>query len=304
MNIEVFQEFAELARRLNFNETARELHMSQSALSKHIQALELEYGAPLFRRDKNHVELTAEGTTLIEYAQDIWKTYTASVARVREVEQSRPLRAGGLLLNPSEHGAVTRLIAYMETHGAPRKITLVTPANLYADEELFRVASGSLDCTLGFGLSAAATIPESVEVDLLRRVPIGVVAPSGSEFANMDEVPVERLSGSTLIQMTGPYFTPAWRVLNSLLQERGVAFKTKPVGVSWSYEYVGLDLTSGVLLLPKGEFDQVFGAEQGVRWVPINDVEFAFPLEVAYKADRRDPSLRIIIEGLHEVYGA
>ena len=42
MNIEYFQEFVELAQRLNYREAAARLNMSQSALSKHVKALEAE----------------------------------------------------------------------------------------------------------------------------------------------------------------------------------------------------------------------------------------------------------------------
>jgi len=58
MNIEYFQEFVELAQRLNYREAAARLNMSQSALSKHVKALEAEYGTKLLNRDRNSVALT------------------------------------------------------------------------------------------------------------------------------------------------------------------------------------------------------------------------------------------------------
>ena len=75
MNIEYFQEFVELAQRLNYREAAARLNMSQSALSKHVKALEAEYGTKLLDRDRNSVALTPTGAMLVEYAQYIWSTY-------------------------------------------------------------------------------------------------------------------------------------------------------------------------------------------------------------------------------------
>jgi LysR family glycine cleavage system transcriptional activator len=56
--------FDAAARHLSFTNAARELHVSQAAISRHVRALEEDFGRPLFRRLHRQVELTAPGKRL------------------------------------------------------------------------------------------------------------------------------------------------------------------------------------------------------------------------------------------------
>lgn len=75
-HIEEFRRVAELG---SFTLAARELHMTQSALSKHVAALERELSIDLFVRDKNGISLTPEGKIL--YQQSV--NFTRFLANLR-----------------------------------------------------------------------------------------------------------------------------------------------------------------------------------------------------------------------------
>lgn len=75
-HIEEFRRVAELG---SFTLAARELHMTQSALSKHVAALERELSVDLFTRDKNGIALTPEGKIL--YQQSV--NFTRFLANLR-----------------------------------------------------------------------------------------------------------------------------------------------------------------------------------------------------------------------------
>lgn len=75
-HIEEFRRVAELG---SFTLAARELHMTQSALSKHVAALERELSVDLFTRDKNGITLTREGK--IFYEQSV--NFTRFLANLR-----------------------------------------------------------------------------------------------------------------------------------------------------------------------------------------------------------------------------
>ncbi|MBV8500838.1 MAG: LysR family transcriptional regulator [Paucibacter sp.] len=81
--------FEAVARHLSFRVASEELHLTQSAVSRQIQALEEEIGATLFLRGTRHVELTADGQTLLA-------AVTASLPRldqaVRQIRQRRGRR--------------------------------------------------------------------------------------------------------------------------------------------------------------------------------------------------------------------
>jgi DNA-binding transcriptional LysR family regulator len=71
METEHLREFVTLAKYGSFTNAARELHLTQSALSKHIAALEREFDADLFVRDRGGAKLTRAGATLLEKALQI-----------------------------------------------------------------------------------------------------------------------------------------------------------------------------------------------------------------------------------------
>lgn len=68
MHIEQLDEFIVLAKLLNFSSAAEALCLSQSALSKHIAAMERDLGFPLLERGRP-LRLTPEGELFLRCAQ-------------------------------------------------------------------------------------------------------------------------------------------------------------------------------------------------------------------------------------------
>ncbi len=60
--------FLTLCRTMHYGRAAEELNLSQPAVSKHIQSLEEEYGAPLFNYANRRLSKTRQGELLEQYA--------------------------------------------------------------------------------------------------------------------------------------------------------------------------------------------------------------------------------------------
>ena len=75
--------FEAVARHLNFRAASDELALTQSAVSRQIQALEQDIGAPLFLRHTRAVELTAAGAELLAAVNGSLPRLDASVQRIR-----------------------------------------------------------------------------------------------------------------------------------------------------------------------------------------------------------------------------
>ena len=71
MHIEYLEEFIELAQCLSFTEAARRCNVTQPALSKHLAALERDFGATLVNRNRHSVELSQAGNALLQDAVPI-----------------------------------------------------------------------------------------------------------------------------------------------------------------------------------------------------------------------------------------
>lgn len=81
--------FEAVARHLNFRLAAEELHLTQSAISRQIQGLEDEIGAPLFLRGTRHVELTNAGAALLRAVAPLLDWLDATVRQIRQARGRR-----------------------------------------------------------------------------------------------------------------------------------------------------------------------------------------------------------------------
>lgn len=67
--------FHTVAKRLNFTKAAEELFITQPAVTKHIKELENHFKVKLFDRNGSKIQLTAAGTTLLQYVEQIFSIY-------------------------------------------------------------------------------------------------------------------------------------------------------------------------------------------------------------------------------------
>lgn len=81
--------FEAAARRLSFTEAAQELNVTQSAISRHVRALEQDVGHTLFVRMHRAVTLTDAGR---KFAQDLSAGFLGIHRAVQAVRGSRPQR--------------------------------------------------------------------------------------------------------------------------------------------------------------------------------------------------------------------
>lgn len=85
--------FLMLCNTMHYGRAAEELDISQPSVSKHIQALEEEYGVKLFEYRNRHLYKTREGEILEEYAISMRYNEMSLLKRLDEAPQKR-LRIG------------------------------------------------------------------------------------------------------------------------------------------------------------------------------------------------------------------
>ncbi|WDL97596.1 LysR family transcriptional regulator [Alicyclobacillus sp. ALC3] len=89
MHLESHEVFCAVVEHGSLNKTAQVLHMTQSTASRHLQAMEDEYGGLLFERSASGLTLTPLGQALYPYSRDLLSCH------VRAKEELLRLRSEG-----------------------------------------------------------------------------------------------------------------------------------------------------------------------------------------------------------------
>ena len=145
MNIESCREFIELAQCLNFTEAAGNLNITQPALSKHMLALEKEFGIELLDRGKKGVQLTEGGRILFESAGVIVNEYDKTRNTLEQLKAKRPIHVVGHMEDSdiASLASMTAMIA-RENHHA----NIVFDRNI--DDPFTLLSRESIDLFIGY----------------------------------------------------------------------------------------------------------------------------------------------------------
>src|SRR5260221_3808579 len=137
--------FVAVAERLHFGRAAAALHISQPPLSRSIRSLEARLGATLLARTRRRVELTPEGTRLLEEAKRILEQLERAVQEVGSMAggDSGGLRLGFVSL--ADYGVLPGLLKRFK---ALRPGVALQLREMLSPEQAAALAAGELD----FGL--------------------------------------------------------------------------------------------------------------------------------------------------------
>ncbi len=100
MDINQLEVLVAVAREQSFSRAADALHRTQPAVSQAIRRLEQEIGEQLFDRSSKDGTLTAAGTVLVEYAQQMLNLRHSAQGAIKELKD---LQRGKLTLSANEY---------------------------------------------------------------------------------------------------------------------------------------------------------------------------------------------------------
>ncbi|ATA24465.1 LysR family transcriptional regulator [Brenneria goodwinii] len=145
MKMQLLYEFIQLSDLLNFSRAAQKMNITQPVLSRHMKALEEQFGAELFRRDTHSVELTSTGKLLCGEARKIIQQYESSVSIVNAFTgKSRRRLTITYLGEAIQHVLVELLTQFQRNHPD----IMVECRDSELDEALFFLEDHT--CDLGF----------------------------------------------------------------------------------------------------------------------------------------------------------
>ena len=146
MELKQLQTFRVLAEELSFTKTAHRLSYAQSSISAQIQALESEFGVPLFERIGKRISLTESGKRLKHYADEILRIVDESMIAVPD--DSEP--SGTITIGSVESLCTYRLSPILGRYRSLYpKVELIFRTGLCTDLHK-AVLDGSVDAALTF----------------------------------------------------------------------------------------------------------------------------------------------------------
>ncbi|MFI6156588.1 LysR family transcriptional regulator [Kitasatospora sp. NPDC051170] len=247
--------FVAVARELHFGRAAQGLHIAQPVLSRQIRALEVEFGAQLFRRDRRSTELTDAGRQLMEDAPPLLAAAEALRRRVSRSADAgeRPRFVVGFMPGITVTAAVRALSARR-----PELVVDVVRTSWVDQAEVVR--DGRVDVSFvrlpvdGRGLRVRPMFEE----------PRVAVLPAGHRLAGAGSVSMAELGGERLLQC--PELVPEWCGLPEPQGQRRAW--PRPETVEEKLEYVAA--REGTVVLPLSV--AAFYTRPDVVRVPIEGV--------------------------------
>ncbi|MFQ5658387.1 MAG: LysR family transcriptional regulator [Candidatus Methylomirabilales bacterium] len=190
MDLDQLATFRTVAGMGSFRRAAEALHLSQPAVSKQIQALELELGERLLERGRT-VRLTLAGEVLLKYAKRM--SHMAQSAR-DEIADLQELRSGRLSVGASHSIARDVLPHLLESYRARYPHVALSIEVGWSPEIMRRVIARDLD--LGLVILVA---PGPVSPSQLTCLPLGAsevvfVAAGSAPFVKRKHLTLEDLA--------------------------------------------------------------------------------------------------------------
>lgn len=303
MNLEYLKEFVELAKRLNYTETARALMMSQPTLSKHIGQLERSLKLTLIRRDGNTLRLTNEGGALLPFAYQVLDAVDdfegkASELRIAPVPK---LTISGL----TDEGPSTEVLGFLisllsDKYGAG----CIEVKSQYNRNLIDTLEAEEVDVVYD-----PIPLDETPQDDSLVRLHVSdlhlvAIVSNDHELAARDEVALSDLKDETFAKVEGLYLSRSWGYIEQACERHGFSPKTRSSHCASVAELFSLCASLGNTALVVGSNfgDRLpAGIKPFCKVLHISDSDAAVPFFFVYRKDNDNPVLLDAVRRMAEL---
>lgn len=293
MDIRQLRYFLAVATERNFSRAAERLNMAQPPLSRQIQQLELEVGAPLFDRDARPMALTDAGRLFYEQALQVTRRMDEMKDAMRAfVNSNRPRFVIGFV-SSLLYSRLPDIIRVFRRIAPDVELHLVEMMSL---EQIAALKEGRIDVGFGRIRFDDPVIEREVlrEEKLVAALPIGHRLLTGERPIDLADLGDE----AVIVYPREPRPSYADQVL-SLLRDQGIT----PAAV---HEVRELQTALGLV-----------AAEDGVCIVPTSvhtmarrDIVFrdlaqhaVSPIIISHRRDDTSPNLTRIMRAIADLYG-
>lgn len=228
MEIDYLREFIELSRIGSFTRAASRLGVSRSTLSKHIAALEREFGVEVLERDNLHTRLTPAGHIVFNEAQSLLAAWEAAHAAVGPYRGARPMKlvVGNFVGYKPTDEMVSTVTSDMYASGVPYDIEVVDVVKSCFDMlRAHEIDFASPTFAEGMDLTGLATADLVVE-------PVVAVVSSKHPLAERDSISPEDVTGNIVWTIRDGAIRHYSECIEQLLDRKGAKPRYIPIPYS------------------------------------------------------------------------
>lgn len=215
-SIEQFREFLALSEYLNFSAAAESLFITQSALSRHIAALERELGSRLFERDTQSVSMTQAGLIFKEQIGPLVDSYDDICARLRILKAGFSSRLRISYPIYAMHDYLGPVPEMFEQANPDIKLE-------YNIGDPNTVMQNLLDDKADLAIMPHYPLPGGSKLEYRKIYPerLGILMNRDHPLAKKQEINLSDLRNETFLSIDTHYFRASWRHAMSLCKKAG-----------------------------------------------------------------------------------
>ncbi|GAB3746608.1 LysR family transcriptional regulator StgR [Amycolatopsis oliviviridis] len=267
-----------LAEELHFGRAANRLLIAQQTLSAQIGQLEQRLGVVLFIRDRRHVEVTDAGAVFVERGRRL-------LADAEDLVTALGRTALPLRIDVITEGLVTNAIAQVLRERLSGQPLEVLQGQGLAGA-LPDLAQGRLDMAFGRVNWPGMVLPKSIQHELVRLEPHGLVVPEGHPLEGRAELRMRELQAHPLLLHTSDRALD-WHNWNvELAEEFGLTHAEKLHGHGRSAANAAILAYGLPAIAPL-----TAPVPDGVVVIPVVDPVPLYPFSLLWRPDRADGAI-------------
>ena len=196
VDLDEIRTFVAIARMRGFGRAAAALHRSQPAISRRIELLEHELGAPLFERVRGGVMLTDAGAALLPYAEAMLAAARDGAEAVEELRGGNAGRISLALVGTLANASLTRLLGAFNQRYPKVRLDIQTATSQQVGELVQRGEAN-------LGLRYVVDSRPGLVSEIVAHEALVVVARAGHPLADGREHAARELAGERWVGFRG-----------------------------------------------------------------------------------------------------
>lgn len=303
MNIEYLLEYVELAKHLNFTETARLLNMTQPTLSKHISSLESELKIELFDRARGNLRLTNEGNALLPYAYKVADAQNAFVRKAKALKKKPPARlvVNGLTDEEPSTEVLGFLVSLINEADTPGFLEINADHDMLPNEALL---GNYADMVFDPVREGEPLDTDKIGILHLGDLPLVAIVGTSNPLAKHDELPLSALKDTEFLKCEGIYIDRSWCHILNACKESGFTPETRSHYCPNTAALLATcaNLGNSTLVLGRNFVERIpTGIRPLCKAIALTDGSASVPLRLLYHKENQNPLLQYVVARIKEM---